>query len=87
MNVVTPEIESTSQMFWAETRNFARGDAVATELLFPQIHDTLPEDIDMLEAQQRTMERLSGAPAIDINFDAAPLQARRVVKRLLAKQS
>ena len=83
LNAVTPETESTSHLFWAECRNFDVEDEALTTLLLQQIHDTLLEDVDMLEAQQHTMASLPGAPSIDINVDAGPIQARRIVERLL----
>jgi hypothetical protein len=44
------------------------------------------EDIPVLEAQQRMLERAPAAPAIDIAVDAAPLAARRMLQALLAQE-
>ena len=83
MNVVTPETETSAHMFWTECRNFAIDDESVTELVFQQIHDTLLEDIEMLEAQQRMLDLMPDAPMIDINVDAGSIQARRILDQLV----
>ena len=40
----------------------------------------------MLEAQQRMLDLKPDAPTIDINVDAAPLAARRMLDRLIAAE-
>lgn len=87
LNAVTPETETSSHMFWAECRNFALDDDSVSELLFQQIHDTLLEDVEMLEAQQRILALMPDAPMIDINVDAGSIQARRVVDRLIRAEA
>ena len=87
LNALTPETETSCHLFWAECRNFALDDQAVGALLHQQIHDTLMEDIDMLEAQQRTIEKLPEAARIDINADAGPIQARAIVARMLAEES
>jgi phenylpropionate dioxygenase-like ring-hydroxylating dioxygenase large terminal subunit len=87
LNVITPETESSCHQFWAECRNFALDDPSVSALLFQQIHDTLLEDIEMLEAQQRMMDLLPDAPMIDINVDAGSIEARRVVDQRLADEA
>lgn len=86
LNAVTPETDASSHLFWAECRNFALDDDGVTTLLHQQIHDTLMEDVDMLEAQQRMNALQPNAHRIDINADAGPLQARRIVDRLRAEE-
>ena len=86
LNAVTPETESSSHLFWAECRNFALDDDGVSALLHQQIHDTLMEDTDMLEAQQRLIAKMPDADRIDINADAGPIQARRIVERILAEE-
>ena len=45
------------------------------------------EDVAVFEGQKRTLDRLSVAPMIDINVDAAPLAARRALEnRIRAKR-
>ncbi len=54
-----------------------------TRLLYEGGDRTFNEDVAVLEAQQRSLLDDPEAPAIDINIDNAPLQARRIVGELL----
>jgi len=89
LNAITPETETTTHYFWHECRNFGIDDAELTQLFFDQIHEAFLEDLDMIAAQQSVLDRevpVRPAPQVDINADNAPLQARRVMERLLAEE-
>ena len=45
------------------------------------------EDVVVIEAQQRRMESMPGAPQISIAVDAAPLAARRMLEEMLAREA
>ena len=44
------------------------------------------EDVVVLEAQQAMMNRKPGASQIDINVDAAPLAARKMLDDMIAAE-
>ena len=86
LNAITPETARTTHYFWHECRNFRLDDAALTQLFFEQVHEAFMEDLDMIEAQQKVRDLHPHAPRIDINADNAPLQARRIMERLIAAE-
>jgi phenylpropionate dioxygenase-like ring-hydroxylating dioxygenase large terminal subunit len=87
LNVVTPETDKTAHLFWTEVRNFKINDSEITTLLKTQIDATLEEDAQVLEAQQRTVDRFPDAQTVDITFDAASIAFRRTIDRLLREEA
>jgi phenylpropionate dioxygenase-like ring-hydroxylating dioxygenase large terminal subunit len=84
---ITPETERTTNYFWAAAHEFGADDSQIRDEFHRQCLHVVGEDIAVFEAQQRTIELDSGAPTIDIHYDAGPLQARRIVERLLAAEA
>ena len=83
---ITPETDRTCHHFWVSARDFALDD--------PGIHKTMAgirevflEDVAMVEAQQRIRNYTPDAYQIDINADVPTIQARKLVKRLIAAQA
>jgi vanillate O-demethylase monooxygenase subunit len=87
INCITPETDKTAHLFWTEARNFKIDDPETTNLLKAQIDATLEEDAEVLEAQQRLMERMPNAKTVDITFDAAAIAFRRSIDRLLQEEA
>lgn len=87
LDAITPETESTSHYFWAIAQDRAPRDAAATEAMFQEIHRTFVEDWEVLETQQRWNELNADAPTININSDAAPIHARRILDRLIGEEA
>lgn len=83
--LVTPETETTTHIFFAWSRNF---------LLRPEHEDrfraqsyaVMDEDISFMPLQQRCIEESGGFRTIPINADATLIEARRVVQRLLREE-
>jgi phenylpropionate dioxygenase-like ring-hydroxylating dioxygenase large terminal subunit len=86
LNAITPETATTSHYFWAIAQDRAPADASATESIFQEIHRTFMEDWEVLETQQRWNELTAGAPTVNIQSDAGPIHARRIIDRMLAEQ-
>lgn len=84
---ITPETGSTTHYFWGYARNFALDDDGTTALLHDGAKATFSEDVDILEHQQRALDRLRDAQKIDINGDAAPLQGRRIVSEMISLEA
>jgi phenylpropionate dioxygenase-like ring-hydroxylating dioxygenase large terminal subunit len=87
INLITPETERTSHYFWASTRDFDIADAQLTEFFHRETHKAFLEDKDILEAQQRCIDLDPGAPDVLVGFDVGPIQARKLMTRLLEKEN
>jgi len=55
-------------------------------MLVGQITTAFLEDVAVLEAQQRNMTILLGAPQVDINADNGLIQARRILERIYREE-
>jgi phenylpropionate dioxygenase-like ring-hydroxylating dioxygenase large terminal subunit len=87
-HTITPETGKSCHYFWHHARNYRLDDAELTKFLANAAGTAFGEDVDILAAQQRSMD--GAGPdwqGIDINADAGVLQARRVVDRLLAAEA
>jgi hypothetical protein len=65
-------------------RDFALGDAEMSKLLYQGSKATFLEDAEMLEAVQANRRGGSLDGLVDIAADAAQLQARRMLDRLIS---
>lgn len=83
---ITPETERSTNYFWALAHGFGADDPEAVAEFHRQSQQVIAEDIAVFEAQQRLIDLDPAAPTIDIRYDAGPLQARRLIDRLLAAQ-
>jgi vanillate O-demethylase monooxygenase subunit len=79
---ITPESNSTTHHFWTCSRNFRLDDEEVSRTL-GQIRETFLEDVQMVEAQQRTIEAFPRAAQIDVPSDAPTIQARKLVAALI----
>lgn len=80
VNVPTPETETSTFYFYGHARDFGVGDAAVSKTMFEQFARTFDEDVEILEAQQRSLDRDPDRALIDINVDAPGLAARRMVR-------
>ena len=87
LSAPTPETERSSHYFFGFVRNFKLDDAAVDRVFEVELVNVFKEDIPVLEAQQRMLDLVPGAPQIDIAVDAAPLAARRILAALLAKEA
>jgi vanillate O-demethylase monooxygenase subunit len=83
---ITPETERTTNYFWALVHAFDADDRDAVAAFHHQSHLAFDEDVALFEAQQRVIDLDPEAPTIDISYDAGPLQARRLIERMIASQ-
>jgi phenylpropionate dioxygenase-like ring-hydroxylating dioxygenase large terminal subunit len=86
VSVPTPETERTCHYFFAFPRAFALDDPAMDKVFDEDFVDVFREDVAVLEAQQRMLDLAPDAPTIDINVDAAPLAARRMLDRMIAAE-
>jgi phenylpropionate dioxygenase-like ring-hydroxylating dioxygenase large terminal subunit len=87
LDAITPETDTSSHYFWAIAQDRAPDDRAATESMLQEIHKTFLEDWEVLETQQRWNELTQGSPSINIQSDAAPIHARRILARLISEES
>ena len=82
-HLITPESESSSHYLFCFARDFALGDPEMSKLLYEGSRATFLEDADMLEAVQTNRRDGSLDGLVDIGADAAQLQARRMLARMI----
>ena len=87
INAMTPETERTTHYFWGISQDRNPKDSDATEAIFREIQNTMQEDVEVFEAQQRWLELKPNAPVVNIKSDAGPIAARRIIDRLLANEN
>lgn len=87
VNVMTPETERTSHYFWTSTRDFEIEDAELTDFFHRETHKAFLEDQDILEAQQRCIDLDPSVPDVLAGVDVGSIQARKLMARLLEKES
>jgi phenylpropionate dioxygenase-like ring-hydroxylating dioxygenase large terminal subunit len=85
-HLVTPETEISTHYMFCYARNFKVGDAEMSKLMYEGSKATFLEDAEILEAVQmnRTGGSLDGL--IDVNADAAQLQARRILSQMISAE-
>ncbi|MEO6434700.1 MAG: hypothetical protein ABIP55_02925 [Tepidisphaeraceae bacterium] len=80
LNAITPETESTTHYFWATPRDFVLENAEMDALLMTSFHNTVMEDVAMIEDQQKTIVDTAGT-LMDIGADKGLVAARRIWER------
>jgi phenylpropionate dioxygenase-like ring-hydroxylating dioxygenase large terminal subunit len=83
---ITPETERTTNYFWALAHRFGADDRDEVAAFHRQSHLAFDADVAVFETQQRVIDLDPEAPTIDISYDDGPLQARRLIERLIASQ-
>jgi phenylpropionate dioxygenase-like ring-hydroxylating dioxygenase large terminal subunit len=86
LNAPTPETETSTFYFFGHARDFALGDQQVSADLFKMVSQTFDEDVVILEAQQKMLDRDPGRPLMDINVDAPGLAARQMLRRDIAAE-
>lgn len=88
---ITPETETTCHYFWNFVRDHHLGDQRWTSELRDAHVDrgngVYEQDVAVLEAQQKALDRHDGQPFYNLNIDAGALWARRLIDRQLAAES
>jgi len=87
VDFITPETESSIWYFWGMARNFRPQDDALTATIREGQGKIFAEDLEMLEAQQRNLERLPERKLLKLNIDAGGVQSRRVIERLLQQEA
>lgn len=87
---ITPESETTCHYFWNFVRNFRTDDAELTRALnVAHVNDgngVYEQDVRVLEAQQKAIERQPRMPFYNLNIDGGAMWARRLLDRAIAAE-
>lgn len=88
LNALVPETARTTNYYWGLSRNFATGDTALTASLQKAVEQTFAEDVEMLEAQQRAIERDAGRTRqIDARLDGGTVLARKRLAEMIAAEA
>jgi phenylpropionate dioxygenase-like ring-hydroxylating dioxygenase large terminal subunit len=86
LNTVTPESHGRCHYFFQYSRSFALDDRGLTADMKEAIFRIFMEDKDVLEQQQRSMERMPNRRLVDLATDAGSLWARRAITAMVAAE-
>jgi vanillate O-demethylase monooxygenase subunit len=82
IDAITPESESRTHYFWGMARNFDIEDAGFTARFKRQQGGVFAEDVEVLEAQQRSIENNPGLKLRAYNIDQGGVKSRLIIERL-----
>jgi vanillate O-demethylase monooxygenase subunit len=83
IDALTPETETSSHYFWGMARNFDVEDAGFTARFKAQQAGVFLEDVEILEAQQRSIARNPNLKLRGYNIDQGGVKARAVITRMI----
>jgi phenylpropionate dioxygenase-like ring-hydroxylating dioxygenase large terminal subunit len=84
IDVMTPESETTTHYFWGMARNFDIDDPGFTARFKKGQGAVFLEDVEILEAQQRSIDANPSLKLRAYNIDEGGVRVRRVIDRLIA---
>lgn len=84
LHAIMPETETSCWDFWSFARDFRLDEPGLTEELRATNAAVVAEDREILDAVQKSVDVMAGEPDwVDINVDAASIQARRIIDTAL----
>lgn len=83
IDALTPESETSSHYFWGMSRNFDTADTGFTARFRAQQGGVFLEDVEILEAQQRSIEANPDLKLRGYNIDEGGVKARAIIKRMI----
>jgi phenylpropionate dioxygenase-like ring-hydroxylating dioxygenase large terminal subunit len=89
INALTPATAGATHYLWINIDSY--NDLRFTERVFEEVRATFQEDIEVLEAQQRSLDSLAPAESLssgwscNLQIDAAGIKARRTIELMLAR--
>ena len=85
---ITPETDKTCHYFWNFVRTFKKEDEQLTrEIQRAHVNNgqgVYDQDVTVVEAQQKAIDRNPRLPFYNLNIDAGALWGRRMIDRMLA---
>jgi vanillate O-demethylase monooxygenase subunit len=86
VDAMTPETETTTHYFWGMARNFDVEDAGFTARFKTQQGRVFDEDVEVLEAQQRSIAANPDMKLRGYSIDQGSVRARQIINRLIAAE-
>jgi vanillate O-demethylase monooxygenase subunit len=83
VDFITPETDNTMHYFWGMARNFQPEDAQLTDKIREGQGGIFTEDLEVLEAQQKNLDRYPDRDLLKLDIDAGGVQARRMIERAI----
>jgi vanillate O-demethylase monooxygenase subunit len=87
IDVMTPESETSTHYFWGMARDFDVQDTGFTARFRAQQGKVFMEDVEILEAQQRSILANPDLKLRAFNIDAGAVRARRIIDRLAGAEA
>lgn len=87
VDLITPETDTSCHYFWGMARNFSVDDTELTERMRMSQGKIFAEDMEILEAQQKSLSRNPKRRLIPLNIDAGGVYARRVIDRMIKEET
>lgn len=87
IDTMTPETETTCHYFWGMARNFQIDDGGVTKRIKDAQSVVFMEDVEVLEAQQKSIEINKGARMRVLNIDSGGAHSRKVIERLIKENA
>ena len=84
---MTPESETSCHYFWSVGRNYKIDNDQITAAMDSEFSRIFGEDVEIVEAQQKSLEKAPRWQPIDVNSDAPVLQARKLLNTLIAEEA
>lgn len=85
VDFITPETETSTWYFWGMARNFNATDQGLTDLITTNLSKVFLEDKEMLEQQQKNIER-TRRPLLSLNIDGGGMYARKMIDKFVANE-
>ncbi|HZV18141.1 MAG TPA: aromatic ring-hydroxylating dioxygenase subunit alpha [Sphingobium sp.] len=87
INAMTPETETTTYYYWGAARNVDIDDEERTRRTREVQRMVFGEDIEILEAQQRSIALNPDLKLLSFNIDSGGARARMMIRRMLREQA
>ncbi|WP_245646777.1 aromatic ring-hydroxylating dioxygenase subunit alpha [Sphingomonas soli] len=87
VDAMTPESETATHYFWGMARNFDIDDAGFTARFKAQQGQVFDEDVEVLEAQQRSIDANPDMKLRGYSIDVGTVRARAIISKAIAAES
>lgn len=86
VDFITPETDGSIWYFWGMARNFKADDEALTASIREGQGQIFSEDLEVLELQQKNLERFPDRHLLKLDIDAGGVQARRIIEKTIKRE-
>jgi vanillate monooxygenase len=83
VDFMTPQTETTMWYFWGMARNFNPTDEQLTQDILKGQGGIFEEDLEVLEFQQKNLEKFPNKSLISLDIDAGGKLSRRILNQMI----